>query len=477
MNKRTNIFLTWTTAGFLAGVLLIAFPCFGQRGKRVQRERSPRQELVYDNHNYLPVIRSVKLHPTQQEAGFPVLFLGQDDPLLLSFDDLRGDVRNFYFSIEHCSADWESSRLSPLEYAEGFNEDRIDSFQPSVNTLQPYTHYRVEIPSRQVRPRLPGNYLLKVYEDADKRRLILTRRFYVVSPAFDVGVAFRPSPDNSRRATHQKLDLTIHTGTQSVSDPHRDLRVLVLQNQRPDVQEWVRQPSYIGSGEIRYHSPGTLNFPGGNEFRSVDLRSLHLASERMATLRTDTLVHVGLVRDVDLSGLAYGSLFDEDGAFFIRNLDRQHALEESDYAQVTFSLDAAADGRSGRDRDADQGRGNLMRGGTGEVYVVGAFNAYQLVEENRLHFNERAQIWQVTLPLKQGLYDYEYVYRESAVAEPIEANDGALKAVSPAVLQPFRFSGSHYQTGNQYQVLVYYRRPGTTWDEICGFTSVTREGN
>src|SRR5690606_5795770 len=147
-----------------------------QKKQRNKRERTPQQELVYDNTNYLPAIKSVQFHPVGQENALPVIELHSDDQLMLAFDDLRGDVRNYYFSMEHCDADWKPSRLSPLEYAEGFNEERIMEYAPSVNTLQPYTHYHVDFPTRNIKPKLAGNYLLKVYEDADKRRLILDRK-------------------------------------------------------------------------------------------------------------------------------------------------------------------------------------------------------------------------------------------------------------------------------------------------------------
>lgn len=415
-----------------------------QRKRRVERERSPQQELQYDNINYLPGIRSVVWQQQGLEGSFPVIYLGEGNMLELSFDDLRGDVRNYYYSVEHCTADWKSSHLSPLEYAEGYNEDRIDNFSPSVNTLQGYTNYKLTIPSREVRPKRSGNYLLKVYEDADKKRLILTRRFYVVQPHFDIAARIQPSTDNSKRSKNQKLDLTLNTAGITVNNPYQDVQVLALQNQRPDVQQWLRKPSFVNGSELRYEDRTTLDFEGGNEFRYVDLRSLRLASERIAQLYTDSLVHAQLTPDLDLSTLAYGTLYDENGAFFLRNEDRPNALEESDYAQVTFSLNISSP-------DQYQGAG---------IYVVGAFNNYERKEENKLQIQENSELWQTTLPLRQGLYDYDYVV-VSALGE----------------VKPFALSGSYFQTGNDYQILVYYRRPGTTWDEIWGFYEIKTSGN
>src|SRR3546814_11103715 len=94
-------------------LLLVCMAAMAQKEKkkRDKRVRTPQQELVYDNANYLSVIKSVQFYPTDQENGLPVIELHSDDQLMLAFDDLRGDVRNYYFSMEHCDADWKPSRL------------------------------------------------------------------------------------------------------------------------------------------------------------------------------------------------------------------------------------------------------------------------------------------------------------------------------------------------------------------------------
>ena len=422
-------------------VWVLLHACLGaaaqkQKKKRASRERSPQQELVYDNVNYLPSIKSVQLYPVEQENALPVIELFSDDQLMLAFDDLRGDVRNFYFSLEHCDADWNPSKLSPLEYAEGYNEERILTYATSVNTLQPYTHYRVDFPTDNIRPKLAGNYLLKVYEDADKRRLIITRRFYVLAPLMMVSPELVPSVDVTKRNKNQKLNVTVHTGGLTVNNPYQDVKLLVMQNQRPDVQQWLTTPQFVNGSELRYHDNRTLDFGGGNEFRYVDLRSLRLASERMANIQLDSTARVDLLPDENYQTSSYASTFDENGQFFIRNQDKDDADTESDYIEVTFTLadDAVTDG---------------------DVYVVGAFNGYQRNESNKLVYDASQQQWQGTLLLKQGLYDYEYVY------------------VSPTGEVNTTFSsGNHFETNNTYQVLIYNRRPGTTWDELVGFSVI-----
>ena len=409
-----------------------------QNKKRASRERSPQQELVYDNVNYLPSIKSVQLYPVEQENALPVIKLFSEDQLMLAFDDLRGDVRNFYFSLEHCDADWNPSKLSPLEYAEGYNEERILTYGSSINTLQSYTHYRVDFPTDNIRPKLAGNYLLKVYEDADKSRLIISRRFYVLAPLMTVSPELVPSVDVAKRNKNQKLNVTVHTGGLTVNNPYQDVKILVMQNQRPDVQQWLTTPQFVNGSELRYHDNRTLDFGGGNEFRYIDLRSLRLASERMANIQLDSIARVDVLPDKNYQTSSYASTFDENGQFFIRNQDKDNADTESDYIEVTFTLadDAVTDG---------------------DVYVVGGFNGYQRNASNKLVYNASQHQWQGTLLLKQGLYDYEYVY-----VSPMEEVNTTFS------------SGNHFETNNTYQVLIYNRRPGTTWDELVGFSVVNK---
>ena len=419
----------------IAALLLVCLGAMAQKQKkkRVARERTPQQELVYDNINYLDAIKSVQFYPVEQENALPIIELHSDDQLMLAFDDLRGDVRNYYFSMEHCDADWNPSRLSPLEYDEGFNEDRIVDYASSTGTQQPYTHYHVDFPTRNIKPKLAGNYLLKVYEDADKRRLILTRRFYVLAPLMMVSPQFVPTPNVAKRGTNQKINLEVNTGGLTVNNPYQDVRILVMQNQRPDVVEWLTTPQFVNNNELSYNDNKTLDFDGGNEFRYFDLRSLRLASERVADIRLDSAVHADLVADANDYQASYASTFDENGNFFIRNQDKADADTESDYVWVTFSL-------------VDE----VTTDGT--VYVVGAFNNYVRNEANKMTYNTTSQTWQCSLLLKQGLYDYSYVH------------------VDPSGVADVSFSiGNHFETNNTYQTLIYNRRPGTTWDELVGF--------
>lgn len=423
---------------FTSVCLLIVSDCFAQKKKkdRIPIEQSPKQVLIYDNVNYLSDIKTIQLFPQGNESQMPIYTLGQHELLQFSFDDLRGDVRNFYFSIEHCNADWTPSRLSVLDYAEGYNEDRIIEYAQSQGTLQRYTHYKAIFPNEYVKPKVAGNFLLKVYEDGDKERLIISRRFYVLRPLMNVESQILSSSFANKRLSNQKLNVNIRSGL-TISNPHRDIQLHVFQNQRPDNVEVLKNPMFIGTGEIKYNNSETLDFRANNEFCYVDLRSFRGGSAQTEKIQLDSIPRIELFQDEDHHSSSYASTYDENGKFYIRNLDYGEGEISGDYADVRFSL-----------RTAQKIEGN--------IYLVGGFNSYERKDENRLKYNSAKDAWEVSLKLKQGLYNYEYV---------LENTNGQLKTDA--------FSGSHFETGNDYQILVYYRRAGTYWDELLGVGKVS----
>lgn len=416
----------------------IALLSFAQKKKKERSsfERSPRQEMLYDNHAYLAAIRSVQLYPVGKENQLPVYTLGSNSTLLLTFDDLRGDVRNYYFGIEYCNQEWTPSRATVLDYVDGFNEDRLEDFTSSKGTSQAYTRYSLTFPSANLKPKLAGNYILKVYEDSDKERLILTRRFYVLHDLVSIAAQIKPSLNVANRPHNQKLDIELRTAL-TIPSPERDLSVYVLQNQRSDNFLKIQKPNFSSTNVFTYNNSATLDFDGRDEFRFVDLRSFRIASERIRTLNSlDSSIVVELNTDEDQFGSSYASTFDENGRFYFRNRDFSDEDIDGDYATVHFSLKTA-------------------KTVNGNIYIVGGFNNYARNAENKLHYDQEKDRWTAALKLKQGLYDYTYVLE-----------DPEKKTVTDA------FSGSHFETGNDYQILIYNRRIGTYWDELVGYSEL-----
>jgi hypothetical protein len=390
---------------------------------------------IYDNHIYEPAIKTVEFYNSSKEGAFPIINLRSSDQLILSFDDLRGGTKYYSYSIEHCDADWNSSQLSPAEFLQGFNDDRINDYRYSTNTIQKYTHYELKLPNSNVAPKISGNYLLKVYADGDINKLILTRRFYVVESKVSVFANILPSNDNALRASNQKINFQINYAGMPVQNPNTDLRALILQNARTDKAKMNTQPQYTRGNRSEYNDISTNDFAGGNEFRHIDLRSLKTNSERIGHIYKDTANTVVLLGDPNRDQASYSFQYDNNGNFYILNQDGSNPKTDADYAHVYFSL-------AGNKTDKE-----------GAAYIVGQFNNYQLTDENRLQYDNTKGRFYTNLYLKQGVYDYEYIWVDNTTKTPDDTP----------------FEGSYYDTENDYQILVYYHAPGDRYEQLVGY--------
>jgi hypothetical protein len=391
--------------------------------------------IQYTDHTYRASIKSVECYNTAKQGSFPIISLRGNEQLQLAFDDLEGRSRSYYYSLEHCDASWNPSRLSPAEYLQSFMEDRIIDYSYSSGTVQKYIHYEVKFPNQNIIPELAGNYLLKVYEDADLNKLIITRRVYIAGSAVGIGTGFVPANNVARRLNNQKINFDVTYSGLNVQNPYNDIKVLVMQNGRAETGILNVRPTFIRGTQLIYNDFNTNDFAGGNEFRHFDTRTLKLNSEHIARIYKDTANTVLLLGDESRDRNAYLFQYDINGSYYIINQDGRDARTDADYAYVFFNFELNK---------------TLPKG---DIYFTGRFNNYELANVNKLQYDASRNRYTTQSLLKQGVYDYQYVWVDAttgkADSEPLE--------------------GSYFETENDYQILVYYRPPGSRWEELVGY--------
>ena len=390
---------------------------------------------VYRDYVYSNNIRTVQMHPRGQEQSYPVIEFGTNDELMFSFDDLDGNVKNFQYRIIHCNADWTESGLFTADYLEGFDENRLDNYRFSFNTAVTYTHYSLALPNFDVNFKLPGNYIIKVYEDYDETNIVITRRFMISESRVNIrGRVHRPQMPMYYRTGQQVTFSILHPDLQ-VRDPHSEIYVTVMQNGRTDNSIKGLAPVYIRDREIVYEDEEKLVFPAGNEFRSFDIRSLRYQTEYIRSIEyANGINHVELQPSESRQYSGYFSHFDINGGFLIRNEEGRNPSYDADYVMVYFTLpwDAPVD--------------------NGNVFVLGALWDWNFYDLNKMEYNFERKAYELDILVKQGYYNYQFVILQEKASE---ANATF-------------FEGNFFETENDYFIMVYHRPPGSRFDRLVG---------
>lgn len=396
------------------------------------------------DHIYSNAIHSVKLYKTGDPLSYPVIQLNSAELLELVFDDLDADIKNYYYTYQLCNADWSPSSLKPFDYIRGFQQMRITTYRPSSIAFTRYTHYQAVIPDRNSVPTQSGNYLLKVYRDADTSKLVFTKRFFVVDRKTSVSARILQPFNGNLFKTHQKLQVALQLDPQLKIFNQQDVKVVLLQNFSWLRWAYLTRPTLVRGNYFEYTDESQTTFAAGKEWRWIDLRSLRLMSERM--LRIDkqaTRTDVYIKPDSERQQQVYFYYRDLNGLYTLETTDNINPFWQSDYAYVHFSFFPP---------------GNQPYPGR-DLYVFGELSGFNLNENVKMEFNEERGAYEKTLLLKQGFYNYCYI--------TLPVNDGT------GNLSFENTEGNYWGTENVYQVLVYYRPFGGRHDELIGFTFLT----
>ena len=149
-------------------------------------------------------IKSIVLKPLEDTNFKTIVPLGK--VLRLSFDDLEADQKEYQYKIEHMTFDWKPSSILVSEYLDGFQQNTIQNYENSFNTLVNYTHYSVQFPNNTIRFKKSGNYQISVTDN--NGTLIFKRRFTYFENSATIATKINRSRNTSN--THQTVNFTIH---------------------------------------------------------------------------------------------------------------------------------------------------------------------------------------------------------------------------------------------------------------------------
>lgn len=398
------------------------------------------ERLRMEDHVYSPTVRTVQLFKKGFELAPPVIELNSADVLVLRFDDLQPNIENLSYTVVHCDADWQPSDLMPGQYLTGAMSDYIPAGEQSYNTLQPFIQYELEFPNDMMRIGRSGNYLLKVYRGSDQDDLVLTRRFLVYEQKVQIDARVLASRNVELRDAAQQVDFTIRHTQLPVQDAFRDIKVAVLQNMRWDDLRTGFKPRFVRGSELVYDFPEPGLFMGNNEFRNIDLKDLRMLTQRVMRIEPgpgDNLTEAWVAPETKRNIRVYFDQPDLNGRYLVRNDWVDGDPLGADYVLVHFTLPMAAPLQD-------------------DVYVYGGFSDFQCRKENRMTWSEENMAYTASIVMKQGFIDFTY----------------ATLGTKSTVPDLTTIEGSHFQTENDYLLLVYFTDFQQRCDRLVGMRFV-----
>jgi hypothetical protein len=350
-----------------------------------------------------------------------------------SFDDLYGNEEDYYYTITHLNYNWTPSDLSKNEYLDGIDNQRIQDYENSFNTLQIYSHYRLNIPNNTTRITKSGNYLISIFNGA--RELVFSKKFIMYEPLADVPMQIkraRTIPDNKYM---HNVEFTVKSDNILFQNPVQNIKVVLFQNGKWNDAIVNVKPQYTIGNDLIFKYDKETQFFAGNEYLYFENKNIRSATNSIAFVDTNSgLYNTHLYTDNARNEKGYTYFPDIDGNFQPINSIAQNSEVEADYTWVYFKLFAA-------NYQADS-----------NIYITGMFNNNALTPENKMDYNADKGIFEKAILIKQGFVNYDYTLLDS------KNNIDKKHAID----------GNYYETENKYTAVVYYRANGERYDRVIG---------
>lgn len=383
--------------------------------------------------------RSFRTLKVQKEGDFmapPLITLGSDERILISFDQISDDWHRLQARLVHCDADWTPSRLLESEFADSFNYAEIDDYAFSSNTFIHFVNYRLAIPSEGLVPLASGNYIAEIYDPEAPDDVLLRARFSVADNQAAISGFASSRTDNGINTDFQQVRLEIDLPDVNLN-PYSDIFVTLSQNGYPSSERRLSPPLRVEGRTLVYDHRPDLIFPAGNEFR------------RFETVRAD---YPGMgIDSVGFSGVNYQAYLKADHP----RAGRQYSFDSTQRGRFITNAYNVTDPDLGADYVTTFFTLSTPERTDGDFYVTGELSDYECRPQFRMHYDIDLRAYTLAVPLKQGSYNYRYEFL------PHGGNP-----------DPAPVEGNMYETSNEYLVRVYQRTPTDRADRLIGAATV-----
>ncbi len=382
------------------------------------------------------IIKTLKVFTSKDLNSIPVLSAPQEK-LIIDFDVQSDYPPNINIIFKFCDRNW-----NPTDNIFLLNQGKntaytLDYFSLPTTVEDAKYHYTNTFPDKDGYVEFPfsGKWKFFIVDSQNPNLVFSEGRFFVVRAGVQLEVKAKRETLEDKTYYPPQLGHTNWIIAETVLNenffPFFVDELEIIQNHLLDNPVDVFQNSTNQNRVFEWDGGYILKFIAkdvrpGAEYRQTNLMDININNSKNVKAHFD---------GIEYSRFLLNTLRDNNGSFTLKSPKDIN----STYMNVKFEI-------------------KLPSEVYGDVYLVGAFNDWQLSDKYKMQFN--GDYFELTVELKRGIYDYQYV-----------VVNGDFKDITNQ--DWYILEGNDWKTTNEYNIFLWYRdQEYGGYDRIIGYSKI-----
>lgn len=379
-------------------------------------------------------IKTLRVYSTGDETSFPIIDSSDKtkNSITIEFDIDAEFIPNLNILFYFCDSEWNITDNVFLTNPISNKETNI-----SLNTAPPNLsgvayHYSGKFPDNNVKFPFSGKWKFLIVDAHDNNLVYDSGKFFVVYPEvkLDAVTARENLESNVSELMEKERSISITTNF-TLPDSLISFNITKLElinNRKLDYSISVGRTTYTTDAYVDWDGASKFSFVArnlspGNYYRQTDIRDIGKYTYPLANSKFG---------EIEVSNFFTRLHKDFRGGSYLLNYKNENA----EYLNVEFRI-----------RPPE----NIKQ----SIFLVGSFTNWRVLPEFEMYDDKG--LMNISVPLKRGVYDYQYVTGELINNE--------VKNIDWIVLE-----GNFYETVNEYYIFLFYKSTDYGgYDKIIGY--------
>lgn len=384
-----------------------------------------------------PVIKSLHYYANGDITKLPILNLDSRDKLTISFDIEADSEPVFNIVFKFCDADWQEYDNLLLEGIGEFTHHNVNAKRLPITTQGAEYYVSEKYPNRDIKFNNSGKWMFFITDPYDEDIVYDWGKFYVVENLINLKTDIinwrREGSISDNNALDRILNFKTRFTLPDSLDSFRIDHIEIVKNFELEYPVLIYKDAFAKNKGFEWNGTDKFEFVSrdiepGNEYRQINTK--------------DKNKYEYPVTNAHFEGIDYSRFYepgskDFNGGYKLMNMNNEY----SDYLITVFSFKP-------HEYIYD------------DIFIVGSFTNWEVLPWYKMRKED--DIYKISLELKRGIYDYQYV-TGNIEGEEILNIDWRL------------FEGNFWDTENVYSIFLYYKSPEKgEYDKIIGFKQIVR---